>query len=88
MALFIIERDFAEQIDVTSEMIQEIETYNADASLKWLFTFLSAERRKSYCLYEADNPEALRRQAEDLGFPADVIVEVSEINPAAFAAGS
>jgi hypothetical protein len=38
---------------------------------------LSADKRKTYCLYEAPSPEAIRSAAVRAGLPADVIVEVS-----------
>jgi hypothetical protein len=40
-------------------------------------SFLSADRRKSYCLYEAESAEAITRAARAAGIPADVVVEVS-----------
>ena len=88
MALFVIERAFAEQLDLSPELVQAAEDYNADANLRWLFSFLSADRKKTYCLYEAPDAESLRDQAEALGLPADIIVEVSEINPTMFSTGS
>jgi hypothetical protein len=81
MALFMIERAFAERMDVSPELVRLVEDYNRDAGLRWLFSFLSADGKKSYCLYEAANGDALRAQAEALGVPADVIIEVSEVNP-------
>jgi hypothetical protein len=54
--------------------------------IQWLFSFLSADKRKTYCLYEAPNPEAIRAAARRLGLPADTIVEVgSELGPLAAA---
>ncbi|MEZ5232670.1 MAG: nickel-binding protein [Acidimicrobiia bacterium] len=88
MALFIIERGFAEQLDVAPELIQAVEDYNGGAGLRWLFSFLSADGKKGYCLYEAPNADALRAQAASLGLPADAIVEVSEVNPAVLNGGA
>jgi hypothetical protein len=31
-----------------------------DVGVDWLFSFLSADKRKTYCLYEAKNAEAIR----------------------------
>lgn len=44
------------------------------------------DRRRSYCLYEAPNKEAILRAAERAGVPADVIIEVDELDPAPFLA--
>lgn len=52
--------------------------------VNWLFSFLSADRRKTYCLYEAPNADAIREAARLAGLPADVVVEVSELRPEAF----
>jgi hypothetical protein len=88
MALFVIERDFVEQLELSPELVAAAEEYNGDAGLRWLFSFLSADRKKTYCLYEAPDADALRRQADDLGLPADAIVEVSEVNPAVLVGGA
>jgi hypothetical protein len=68
--------------------VDATEAYNRDAGLRWLFSFLSADKKKTYCLYEAADAEALRKQAEALGYPADVIVEVAEVNPQMFSTGA
>jgi uncharacterized protein DUF4242 len=43
-----------------------------------VFSFLSADKRKTYCLYEAKDPEAIREAARWANVPADKIVEVSQ----------
>ncbi|MCZ6711425.1 MAG: DUF4242 domain-containing protein [Gammaproteobacteria bacterium] len=85
MALFIIERNWAEELDVDTETVNALVEINEDCSVKWLTSFLSADKRKTYCLYEASNPEDLREAARRANIPADVIVELSsEIKPEAF----
>ena len=88
MALFVIERLFADQLQLNADEIEAVEAYNNDANLRWLFSFLSVDRKRTYCLYEARDAEALRKQAEDLGFPADAVIEVTELNPGMFTTGS
>lgn len=85
MPLFLIERSFAEQLEFNAEVVREVTEINKDVGVHWLFSFLSADKKKTYCLYEASDPEAIREAARQAGVPADVIVEVSEIKPAAFA---
>jgi uncharacterized protein DUF4242 len=84
MPLFVIERHFAEQIEMTRNRASEIELINADVGVQWLFSFLSTDRKKSYCLYEAPSAAAIREAALRANVPADVIVEVSEVRPEAF----
>ena len=88
MALFVIERNFAERLALDANAIEAINAYNASEELRWLFSFLSADKKKTYCLYEAADRGALIKQAEELGIPADAIVEVSELNPQMFTTGA
>ncbi len=77
MPLYIIERNFLEEVDATGIDHDEVRLVNDDEGVQWVFSFLSADKKKTYCLYEAPNPEAIRAAAARLGIPADVIVEVS-----------
>ena len=83
MALFVIERNFAEQLDAETMDYAGIWLVNDDAGVRWLYSFLSADKKKTYCLYEAANPEAIAEAAKRLGIPADVIVAVEEFGPEA-----
>jgi len=78
MALYLIEQNFAAQLNLTPEIAAAAKQVNADTGLRWLFSFLSADKKKTYCLYEAPNPDAIREAARKLGLPADVIVELGD----------
>jgi hypothetical protein len=79
MPLYLIERNLAEKLQPTPEIAAAVKQVNTDVGINWLFSFLSADKKKTYCLYEAENPEAIREAARRLNIPADVIVEVGEI---------
>lgn len=81
MPLYVIERAFAEELDLSSEDVRLIDEINADHGVRWLFSFLSADRRHTYCLYEAPSPDAIRAAAQRANVPADAIVEVSSASP-------
>jgi Protein of unknown function (DUF4242) len=78
MPLYVIERSFAEQLELTDDDVKLIEEVNADEGVRWLFSFLSADRRRTYCLYEAASPEAIMAAARRAEIPADAIVEVEQ----------
>jgi hypothetical protein len=80
MPLYVIERTFAEQLDLTGNDVRVIEEANADEGVRWLFSFLSADRRRTYCLYEAPSPDAIVAAARKAGIPADAVVEVDRIS--------
>ena len=84
MPLFLIERNFAEQVEMNRDDALQISQVNADVGIQWLFSFLSADKKKSYCLYEAPSAEAIREAAQRLNVPADVIIEVGELRPEMF----
>lgn len=79
MPVFIIERTFAERIDPSDADLVAIGEVNDDEDVRWIISFLSPDKRKSFCLYEAESAEAIRRAAERAGIPADVIVELGEM---------
>ena len=78
MPRFVVERQFAEQLNPTKESVDGINLINDQEDVKWIFSFLSADRKKTYCLYEAPNPEAIMSAARRNNIPADAIIEISE----------
>jgi Nickel responsive protein SCO4226-like len=85
MPLFLIERQFADLVPTDAETAAVIKHVNDEIGIQWLFSFLSADKRKTYCLYEAPNAALIRAAAERLGIPADTIVEVDGVGPYAMA---
>jgi hypothetical protein len=82
MPLFLIERTFAEQLELTSDDVRLIEDVNAEEGVSWLYSFLTADRRRTYCLYEAPSPEAILVAARRANVPADKVIEVDRFVPA------
>ena len=81
MPLYMIERTFADQLDLTGDDVKLIEEGNADEGVRWLFSFLSADRRRTYCLYEAPSPDEIMAAARRSNIPADAVVEVGPAVP-------
>jgi hypothetical protein len=84
MPLYVIERRFAEQLQMTSEDVNLLEEINAEEGVSWMFSFLSADRYRTYCLYEARTPDAIIAAAKRAGIPADAVTEVSRITAETF----
>jgi len=76
MPVFMIERRYAEQLDVSPDDLRVVDEANIAEDVRWLYSFLSSDRRKTYCLYDAADPDAIRRAAARAGLPADVVVEI------------
>ena len=85
MPRYVIERTFANQLGLTKDAVESVKEINDEEGVAWIFSFLSADKKKTYCLYEAPNPDAIRAAARRNNLPVDVIVEVgSDIGPAMF----
>jgi hypothetical protein len=73
--MFLIERNFAAEIELDPDDPQ-FRRINDDAGVRWLYSFLSLDRKKTYCLYEAPSAEAVREAARRASIPADVVIQV------------
>jgi Protein of unknown function (DUF4242) len=81
MPLFLVERQFAEELELGGDDVLGITAVNDDVGVRWVYSFLSADKRKTYCLYEAPNEDAIREAARRNNIPADAIVRVGELHP-------
>jgi hypothetical protein len=84
MPLFVIERNFADQLELDKDGADGVKAVNDELGVAWLFSFLSADKKKTYCLYEAPSSEAILEAARRAGLPADIVTEVSELRPEQF----
>ena len=85
MPRFLIERNFADGLEITKDDVDRVNRINDETGVKWLISFLSADKKKTYCLYEAPSAEAIRLAAKRANVPADVIIEVTrELSPTMF----
>ena len=82
MPLYVIERTFAERLELPEDVVRRIDDVNTDEGVSWLFSFITADRLRTYCLYEAPSPDAIVEAARRANVPVDEIVEVSKFVPA------
>ena len=80
MPLFLIERKYADQLELSSEAVKALEEINADEGVRWLYSFLTADKRQTYCLYEAASPDEIIAAARRANLPADVVVQVDQVS--------
>ncbi|MGE5155732.1 MAG: DUF4242 domain-containing protein [Bdellovibrio bacteriovorus] len=87
MPLFVIERNFAEQLELTPESAAGVKLINDDVGVHWLFSFLSLDKKKTYCLYEAPSAEAVREAARRAGLPVELAVRCASCARRTFSVG-
>ena len=54
---------------------------NAEDGVTWLHSFVSDDKRRTFCVYDAPTPEAVRKTAARNELPVDEITQVSVLDP-------
>ena len=89
MRRYVVERTFPDPDDAPTggawaSAAERMIACNADRGVTWLHSYVSADGRTSYCIYDAPSPEAIRLTARANGLPVDRIVEVLVLDPYPF----
>ncbi|HEY7057729.1 MAG TPA: DUF4242 domain-containing protein [Vicinamibacterales bacterium] len=58
-----------------------ISKINNEENVNWLHSYVSADKRITFCVYDGPNPESIRRAAQRNALPVDRITEVSVLDP-------
>ena len=86
MPRYMVERTFAQglHIPVTEDGAQAclgVVGRNADLGVTWVHSYVSQDKRKTFCVYDGPDPESIRTAAEHNGLPIDQITRVSVLDP-------
>jgi hypothetical protein len=54
---------------------------NAAEQVTWVHSYVSADKAKTFCVYDAPTPEAIRKTAARNDLPIDRITEVRVLDP-------
>ena len=79
--IFMVERNYADQLEPSLDAADGINRINAEEGVRWMYSFLSADKRKTYCLYEAPSPEAIRTAAARAACAGSSIVRHKAMTP-------
>ena len=86
MPRYMVERTFTDglQIPVTEEGTRAclgVIDANAELGVTWIHSYVSSEKRKTFCVYDGPDPESIRRAAERNNLPIDQITRVTVLDP-------
>jgi len=86
MPRYLVERTFPDglAISMTNEgakACQGVIAINAEDGVTWVHSYVTPDRRQTYCIYDAPTPEAVRRVADKNKLPVDRITEVRVLDP-------
>jgi len=90
MPRYVVERTFADGLAVPagSEGATVCETVvgrNAQHGVTWVHSYVSDDKRKTFCVYDAPTPEAIRKTAQLNALPVDRITRVRVLDPYLYA---
>lgn len=54
---------------------------NLEDNVTWVHSYVSDDKTKSFCIYDAPTPEAVRKAASRNSLPIEKITEVNVLDP-------
>lgn len=86
MPRYLIERRFAEGVqipvdDTDARATHAVTENNLREGVTWLHSYVSPDKRRSFCIYDGPTPEAIRRAAARNKLPIHEITEVLVLEP-------
>lgn len=86
MPRYLIERTFPNGLGLapTQQGSQAADTVienNAQHGVTWVHSYVTPDKKRTFCIYDAPSPEAIRKVAERNGLPVDRITEVRVLDP-------
>ncbi len=91
MPRYLVERDFPEALAIPIDAdgrkaLDGVIAANADLGVTWVHSYVSPDRRQTFCIYDAPTPEAIRKAAQLNGLPVNRITQVSVLDPYTYGA--
>lgn len=86
MPRYLVERTFPDSllIPVTAEgaaVCLAVVGRNAEEGVTWIHSYVTEDKKKTFCVYDGPSPEAIRKTAGKNALPIDRITQVSVLDP-------
>lgn len=86
MPRYLIERAFPDGLSIPPtesgrKTVAAVVANNAERGVTWIHSYVTPDRKQTYCVYDAPTPEAIRKVAERNGLPVGRISEVTVLDP-------
>jgi hypothetical protein len=81
-----VERTFPDglsipQNDEGKTLVSKVVAKNGELGVTWVQSFVTPDKKKTYCIYDGPNEAAVRQAAERNGLPVDAVIPVSVLDP-------
>ena len=86
MPRYIVEREFPDGLQMPPDetgakaCLAVVDSNLAD-QVTWVHSYVSTDKKKTFCVYDAPSPEAIRRTAARNRLPVEHITEVRVLDP-------
>jgi hypothetical protein len=86
MHRYMVERTFPNGLEIPvnmegSKICLNVVSNNAEDNVNWVHSYVTMDHKKTFCIYDAPSPDAIRKSAKLNGLPVDNITEVSVLDP-------
>ena len=86
MPRYVIERTFVDGLHIPLteagvRLVAQVNRHNAALGVNWVHSYVSDDNSRTYCVYDAPSPDAVRQAAERNGLPVNAITEVRVLDP-------
>jgi hypothetical protein len=86
MPRYVVQRTFPEGLQIPvdnggAELCRGVVERNAEEGVTWISSFVSEDKTRTFCIYDAPSPEAIRKTAARNELPVDQITRVSVLDP-------
>ena len=86
MPRYIVQRTFPDGLAIPTssegaEALGAVVRNNLSEQVTWVTSYVTDDRSKTFCVYDAPSPEAVRRAASRSGLPVDSISDVTVLDP-------
>ena len=86
MPRYIVQRTFPEGLHIPvdgggADLCRGVVEHNALEGVTWISSFVSEDKTRTFCVYDAPTPEAIRKTAIRNELPVDQITQVRVLDP-------
>ena len=86
MPRYMVERTFKDGLNIpaTDEgatVCAGVVEKNEDLGVTWVHSYVVKDHKKTFCIYDGPNEDAIRKAAQRNGLPVDSVSEVSVLDP-------
>ena len=86
MPRYLVERTFPDGLNIPIDeagvrSCRAVVDTNGHHAVTWVHSYVTPDKTRTFCVYDAPSPEAIRRSARSNRLPVDSITEVRVLDP-------